>query len=419
MRRVAVIGAGVSGLCAAKHLLNQSLTPVVYEMTKSIGGIWEYDPAPSSHCSIYESLVTNQPKQIMELSDHKFPKDTPTFLSHKLVLEYLKSYCDKFNLTNYIKFGHKVELVTPIAPGDGNSVRWKVELLELESQRRIPKEFDYVLICNGHNTEPNLPLIPGEEFFCGEILHSGSYRRPQEFGGKDVLLLGSGPSGVDIALDVAKVARHVYLSHKISPLTSKLRPNIYEMPNIERFNDDGESITFIGGETKKVSVVIYCTGYLFNFPFLDENCGILYKNNHVTPLYKHIVNINYNSMLFIGIPVKIPVFKILDLQVAYAAALVAKKFILPPKQSMLLDEENDFNKRIQLGWPGRHAHVMSGRVFKYADYLSHTAGVDCIPENIKNLYDFILDHRKKNLCSFKSEVYRLNENNEWQVKNND
>jgi len=64
-------------------------------------------------------------------------------------------------------------------------------------------------VCNGHNALPSLPEIPNEDEFEGIKIHSHDYRIPDNFKNMDVLIIGSGPSGVDICLDVARVANRV------------------------------------------------------------------------------------------------------------------------------------------------------------------------------------------------------------------
>ena len=74
-RRVAVIGAGVSGLAAAKCLLNEGLEPVVYEQSPQIGGLWNYDEAlPDGGGVLYRALRSNTSKQTLAFSDFPLPE---------------------------------------------------------------------------------------------------------------------------------------------------------------------------------------------------------------------------------------------------------------------------------------------------------------------------------------------------------
>ena len=77
-RRVAVIGAGVSGLAAAKCLLDEGLEPVVYEQSPQIGGLWNYDEAlPDGGGVLYRALRSNTSKQTLAFSDFPLPETAP------------------------------------------------------------------------------------------------------------------------------------------------------------------------------------------------------------------------------------------------------------------------------------------------------------------------------------------------------
>lgn len=66
------------------------------------------------------------------------------------------------------------------------------------------------MVCNGHYRDPFVPSIKGQEIFKGRQWHSHDYRSPETFQGKNVLILGAGPSGTDIAFKISKVAKKVY-----------------------------------------------------------------------------------------------------------------------------------------------------------------------------------------------------------------
>lgn len=73
----------------------------------------------------------------------------------------------------------------------------------------IIEEYDGVMICNGHYNDPFVPKMEGQDKFRGSIMHSHTYRTPDPFGGKRVLLVGAGPSGLDLALQISRVAKYV------------------------------------------------------------------------------------------------------------------------------------------------------------------------------------------------------------------
>ena len=97
--RVAIIGAGVSGLSAAKHLAHHN--PIVFEASDSVGGVWK-------SCT-YETTKLQSARVDYEFSDFPWPnRDDTTFPSYIEILEYLESYAKHFDLLKFMKFGSKV-----------------------------------------------------------------------------------------------------------------------------------------------------------------------------------------------------------------------------------------------------------------------------------------------------------------------
>ena len=131
-KRVAVIGAGPSGLVSIKAALEQEFEVVCFESSKSIGGLWNYDQRKGS-TSIYESVISNTSKHMMQFSDFPIPKgiitvilDWPRFLPHQKVQEYLEMYAEHFDLKRHIKFGRSVESVQQEIIDGKETLRWEI-----------------------------------------------------------------------------------------------------------------------------------------------------------------------------------------------------------------------------------------------------------------------------------------------------
>ncbi|KAJ3156111.1 Cyclopentanone 1,2-monooxygenase (CPMO) [Geranomyces michiganensis] len=207
--RVAVIGAGASGLASLKECLAEHLDVVCFEQDSQVGGLWRYVPNASGgggggggggddvHSSVYMSTIINTSKEMMAYSDFPAPKDWPTFLPHRFVVKYLNMYCDHFDLRQHIKFNRKVVSLTPeIGPEGGQTGRWEVVTQKVET-------FDYVIVATGHHWKPRLPEFKGVEDFKGGLLHSHSYKVPYPFKDQRVLIVGIGNSGADIATELS------------------------------------------------------------------------------------------------------------------------------------------------------------------------------------------------------------------------
>ena len=198
-----------------------------------------------------------------------------------------------------IKLNHSVVNVEP----KGNS-GFQVEVEDLKSMDRETKSFDTVIVCNGHYSQPNVPNLPGIENFKGKILHSHDYRKSEDFKDLTVACIGAGFSGQDIVLELVPVAKRVILSYHSNPITWKLPGNFEQVPEVLCILEDG-SLSCKNGQIITADVIIYCTGYLFDLPFLDASCGVTtdHEKMMVQPIYKHMIHRDFpDSMFFIGFP---------------------------------------------------------------------------------------------------------------------
>lgn len=201
--RICVIGAGPCGLATVKTLLQAGLTDVVcYDESDSIGGNWVFSEDPK-RISVYESTHIISSKRMSSFDDFPMPEHYPDFPSHRQLLEYFRAYADAFDLRRYIKLGVRVDKAEL---SDGR--RWTLNIGGADGASE--EIFDYLIVCSGHHREPYMPAYPGT--FAGTITHSSSYRRPAPFAGCNVLVVGSGNSASDIAVDISRVAKQTFLS---------------------------------------------------------------------------------------------------------------------------------------------------------------------------------------------------------------
>ncbi len=319
---VGIVGAGSSGLAAAKNFREAGFTPTIFEQTHDLGGNWNYD-LPVAR--VYRSTHTISSKPGTEYPDFPMPGDFPDYPHHSQILSYLRAYADRFDLRDTIRFE---SVVTEVAPEEESALTgWTVSLQD-GSQHR----FDALVIANGHNWSPKYPNIDGT--FDGTTLHSAEYRTPDIFIGKRVLVIGGGNSGCDIVVEAAQngagalhSTRRGYwympkyllgrpsdqvgdvmlrlriplwlrraiatISHRLlvgspgamglprpdhklfetHPVVNSLLPyyvghgDIKPKPDVERF--EGQEVLFVDGSRERVDVVVFATGYNLVFPFLD------------------------------------------------------------------------------------------------------------------------------------------------------
>ncbi|CAH2311806.1 dimethylaniline monooxygenase [N-oxide-forming] 2 isoform X1 [Pelobates cultripes] len=211
-KRVAIIGAGCSGLAAIKCCLEEGLEPTCFEKSEDIGGLWRYtETVEEGRASIYSSVVTNTSKEMMCYSDFPMPADFPAYLHSSKVLEYLRLYAEHFRLLKYIQFKTEVCCVTKHSDFS-SSGQWEIITEKNGSQRKTI--FDAILVGNGHFFKPYLPMdsLPGIEKFQGYYIHSRFYKKSEDYRGKTVLVVGIGNSAGDISSEISSIAKQVYIS---------------------------------------------------------------------------------------------------------------------------------------------------------------------------------------------------------------
>ncbi|CAO3571281.1 unnamed protein product [Mortierella alpina] len=225
-KRVAVIGAGGSGLPAIKECLDEKefIEVVAFEQQQQLGGLWRYtevsEQNPNPHSSVYKSTIINVSKESMSYSDFAIPIDWPTYLPHQKVAHYFDMYAEHFQLRKHIRFGAKVVEVREL---HDESKRWMVRWHPVASpaapeETEIKEEiFDFVMMCSGHHWKPRYPEFQGmdpsaQDAYTGDQIHSHFYRQADVYRDKTVVVVGLGNSAVDLAVELSLNQSEVYLS---------------------------------------------------------------------------------------------------------------------------------------------------------------------------------------------------------------
>ncbi|KAH0674585.1 hypothetical protein KY284_025672 [Solanum tuberosum] len=286
-RKVAVIGVDASGLVTARELRREGHRVVVFEKSNQLGGLWVYNPRVETdllsldpnreiiHSSLYKSLRTNLPRQLMSFSDYSFDcaenENRLNFTGHEEVLKFLNEFAKDFGINELIRFITEVVRVAPVEFG-GN--RW---IVESKSEELSSEEvFDSVVICNGHYTTPRIANIPGA--------------------------------------------------------------NMELFWQIDHVDENGE-VTFIDGSSIHADIILHCTGYKYDFPFLETN----------------------------GIAI---VFLMFELHAKWIAQVLSGKVLLPTEEKMLANVEDHNRQLEEAGIPKRHTHRLHPTEIEYIDWLA-------------------------------------------------
>lgn len=178
---VLIIGAGVAGLAAAAGLGRLGVPAEILECGEGIASSWRQR---------YDRLRMNTCRWNITLWFGPFPRRTPTFPTRDEFVRYLESYVARHDLR--VRCGVRVDRIDRAADG------WRVATSAGDRTVR------QVILATGQDRAPKLPDWPEHGRFPGRLLHSAQYRNPREFRGDDVLVVGSGCSGMDIAGDLVQ-----------------------------------------------------------------------------------------------------------------------------------------------------------------------------------------------------------------------
>ena len=197
-RPVYVIGGGPGGLAAAYALRARGIRAVVLERSDRVGASWR------GH---YDRLHLHTTRRLSGLPGLAMPRRFGRWVSRDDVVRYLEKYAEVHELE--IVTGVEVSRIERSADGAG----W---LLHATGGRELTGRA--VVVATGTNHTPRLPDWPGRDTYTGELLHAADYRNPQPYAGRDVLVVGVGNTGAEIAVDlVVGGASRVRLSVRTTP----------------------------------------------------------------------------------------------------------------------------------------------------------------------------------------------------------
>jgi dimethylaniline monooxygenase (N-oxide forming) len=192
-KQVCIIGAGVSGLAAAKAFSTRGHRVTILERSGDLGGVWE--PARS-----YPDVQTQSPKELYRYTDKAMPASYPEWPKGPQVYAYLAEYAGDHGLDRLIRFNTAVLQMnrrSDSRPG------WRLDLRGPDGDAS-QEDFDFVAVCTGQFSEPQTISHPGEDAFKaqgGRILHASQYNDPTLAKGRKVVVLGGSKSATDIAVN--------------------------------------------------------------------------------------------------------------------------------------------------------------------------------------------------------------------------
>ena len=198
---IAIIGAGPAGVSVALSLRDRGLRPLLIERADQVGSSWR---------GRYDRLKLNTGRPFSHLPNRPYPKGTPMFPTRDDVVDHLDRHARESRI--------ELRLGTEVTRIDRAGDRLATGNLDRRHQRH------QVVVANGNQHTARIPEWPGADGFTAEVLHSSAYRNPRPYQGRNVLVVGAGSSGMEIAHDLATGgAAKVWLAVRTPP-NIMLRP---------------------------------------------------------------------------------------------------------------------------------------------------------------------------------------------------
>ncbi|MGV9668079.1 flavin-containing monooxygenase [Nocardia niigatensis] len=191
--RIAIVGAGISGICMAVALQRAGFTDfTVYEKAHDYGGTWRDNSYPGLTCDV--------PSRYYQFRFAMNPGWSQLYSAGPEIKEYLVGVAREHGLHRHTRFG--TEVTAAEFDGDG----W-----QLTTSDGVPRRFDFVLCATGFLHHPTWPDIPGLDEFAGPVMHSARWRHDVEITGKRVGVIGTGSTGTQLVSAMAGDAAKVVL----------------------------------------------------------------------------------------------------------------------------------------------------------------------------------------------------------------
>jgi dimethylaniline monooxygenase (N-oxide forming) len=391
-----VIGAGSSGIAAAKELQDAGIEFDVFEKSDRVGGNWVFGNKNGMSAS-YRSLHINTSRDRMEYACYPMPRDYPDFPHHSLIARYFEGFVDEFGLRERIRFETGVERAHRRPDG----------VWEVTTERGDTHRYDALLVANGHHWDPRWPepAFPGADSFEGLQMHAHSYVDNDFLRDKNVVVLGMGNSAMDIAVEASHVASNVYLAarrgvhiipkylwgrpldqmglspripfairqkilaaiihsttgdleryglprpdHRIAEahptisdeiLSALTHGTVTPKPNIQEL--EGSAVRFVDGTVVDADVVIYATGYKVTFPFFDP--GFISAPNNDLPLYRRVFHPEIPNVFFIALLQPLgATMPLAEAQGNWVGEYLRGQYALPSEREMRRDMDRERRK---------------------------------------------------------------------------
>ncbi len=198
--RVAILGAGFSGLGAAIRLRQEGIEDfVVLERCEDVGGTWNVNTYPGCACDV--------PSHLYSFSFAQNPGWTDTYSKQPEIWSYLRGCVERFGIEPHLRLGHEVTG----ASWDDEAQRWEIET------SRGSFSAEVFLLGMGPLSEPKTPSLPGLESFEGTVFHSAQWNHDYDLAGKRVASVGTGASAIQYVPAIQPQVERLHVFQRTPP----------------------------------------------------------------------------------------------------------------------------------------------------------------------------------------------------------
>ncbi|NUP05631.1 MAG: NAD(P)/FAD-dependent oxidoreductase [Polyangiaceae bacterium] len=192
--RAIIIGSGFAGLCAAIQLKKAGIDFTILERDEAIGGTWWANRYPGCACDVESHFYS--------YSFEPNPRFSRAFAPQAEILAYVEHCVEKYGLRPHVQLRTNAVGAT----FDESRGTWEVDTSDGRKLRAR-----YLISGSGGLSRPSVPDIPGLSAFEGDSFHSARWRDGYDFTGKDVAVIGTGASSVQIVPEIARRVRKLYV----------------------------------------------------------------------------------------------------------------------------------------------------------------------------------------------------------------
>jgi dimethylaniline monooxygenase (N-oxide forming) len=212
-KKLAIIGGGLCGILSAKFAKQAGFEITIYEKSNSSGGVW------CGNNRAWPHMHTNVCKYGSGFSDFSWKKNDPMYPSREEMLNFIYDYIKVFNISNLFSFNTEITKINY----DKSILKYQVYGIK-NCKNEFIAEYDFVIMATGYFNTPNYSnfekyfifdeslksFVSNKKITNIKVVHSSSYKSPNEFKNKSVMIIGHSHSATQLSCEISDTAKVLY-----------------------------------------------------------------------------------------------------------------------------------------------------------------------------------------------------------------